>query len=140
MKRLWALAACSFILAACSEQLSTTNNHTYALFAEDIITKNANGIDNIERFYAFYDNVEIEKRDQVRIIEHTIEGAPIYVDVAYADDKIALTVDSTEDPYTAEDLLKTSCRQLNAVEVGSRTDYLLNDCEDNESYILFSDY
>lgn len=140
MKRYFILAICAVLLGACAGQQSNINGTTYEIFAEDIIKKNTDKIDNIERFFAFYNNVENEKRDQVRIIQHTIEGAPIYYDVVYVNDKFELTIDSSKDAYAAEDMLKTTCKALNAVEVENRTDYLLNDCKGEEGYIILSDY
>ncbi len=140
MKRLILLVAGTILLGACSGQQSNSNGTTYEFFPEDIILKNKEHIDNIERFIAFYKNAENDKRDQVRIVQQTIEGAPIYYDVVYADDKFELTIDSTKDAYAAEDLLKTTCKALNAVEVEHRTDYLLNECKGEEGYIILSDY
>lgn len=140
MKNNIILVICAVFLGACSGQDTTISAATYEIFPEDIIIKNTDGIDNIERFFAFYENVDNEKRDQVRIIQHTIEGAPVYYDVVYANKKFEITIDSTKDAYATEDMLKTTCKALNAVEVEHRTDYLLNDCKGQDSFIIFSDY
>ncbi|WP_042475440.1 DUF4362 domain-containing protein [Bacillus ndiopicus] len=140
MKRLMLIVTGSFMLSGCVAQQAVIPTNTYDFFAEDIVSKTRNGIDNIERFYAFFENVQSGKRDQVRIVEHTIEGDPIYVDVRHNNEQINLEIDNSEDAYSNGEVVSTTCNQLNAIEVGSRTDYYVSECSDDEQYIIFSDY
>lgn len=140
MKKLLLVVACSWVLAGCVTQQVAVPHSTYHFFAEDIVSKTRKGIDNVERFYAFFDNVENGKRDQVRIVEQTVEGKPIYVDVRHHDHQIDLKIDYSKDTYSDEKMIATTCNQLNAIEVESRTDYYVSDCSDEEQYIIFSDY
>ncbi|WP_107838138.1 DUF4362 domain-containing protein [Metasolibacillus meyeri] len=140
MKRLMFTVVCSCMLAGCVTQQVAIPNNTYDFFAEDIVSKTRKGIDNVERFYAFFNNVENGKRDQVRIVEQTIEGKPIYVDVRYSNSKIDLKMDRSNDTYSDKKIVTTTCNQLNAIEVERRTDYYVSDCSDKEQHIIFSDY
>ncbi|KYG91780.1 DUF4362 domain-containing protein [Metasolibacillus sp. FSL H7-0170] len=140
MKWLVFVVACSCVLVGCAAQQGVISNSGYDFFAEDVVSKTRNGIDNIERFYAFFANVQSGEYDQVRIVEHTIEGDPIYVDVRHSNDEINVKIDYSEDTYGNGEVIKATCNQLNAIEVGSRTDYYVSDCSDDEQYIIFSDY
>lgn len=142
VKRFVVISLCSCFLSGCLAKgvVTPTPHELPSFFPEDIVTKRAETIENMERFQAFYSNIQAAQKDQVRIIQYTTEGEPIYTDVVYEGQTFHVKIDDSQDTYSDKKVINTTCKELNAIEVESRTDYFVNQCENNERYVIFSDY
>ena len=57
---------------------------------------------NLQRFDAFLAVTESGGDDAVRLVDSSVEGAPIYTDISYTEGKYVVFVDRSEDAHAAE--------------------------------------
>lgn len=70
-------------------------------------------LEGFEHWERFYTNYTIGTPDQVRITMYSIEGAPIFYELAYdGDHTITYTYDDTMDPSGSHERVSTSCRSI----------------------------
>ncbi len=80
-------------------------DYDFAQMVEDdcYIVTNSGVVYNLKNLNNFIKNVENNVRDQVRIIQYTIEGQPIIKDLEYTQDKFILKNDYRRDGFSANE-------------------------------------
>jgi hypothetical protein len=87
-------------------------------------------IENIERLDIFVDNVQNGKKDMVRLVRYTIEGDPIFHDLAYNGSKLTFTRDTSKDKFGQGEVTSNDCKSIQRLESDTETKYLLEGCSD----------
>ncbi|OOE12670.1 DUF4362 domain-containing protein [Fictibacillus arsenicus] len=137
MKR-WIMVIASLVcLAACSQdtepQTDKAENHV------DEVVIGHNAIENADRFQAFSKRVSQKQKDEIRIMQRTIEGDPIYQDVRFDGKKYEYTHDNREDAYGSKEVTKDSCKDFRVIETNTETTAFLEKCENRiDSITLFT--
>lgn len=91
---------------------------------------------------SFAANVESRKSDKIRIVNYTIEGDPIIMDLKYSDNIIKIKINNFRDKHGSHRLIhtKATCKEL--VKKGdAATEYWLDDCNhniDEQGYLLLT--
>lgn len=87
-------------------------DYDFAQMIEDdcYIVTNSGVVYNLKNLNNFMKNVENNVKDQVRIIQYTIEGQPIITDLEYTKDKFILRHDSRRDGFSSNEdrIIKTT--------------------------------
>ncbi|KRE93336.1 hypothetical protein ASG89_07510 [Paenibacillus sp. Soil766] len=121
--------------------LSSCSNEKYdvdkATAKGDVI--NIHGrIINVDRFNQFLKNVEGQTKSQIRITQMTIEGDPIYYDLAYNEDKLSYTYNNKADKHGDGKRLRTECTRMSSAKVERGISYSLDGCKDDSIGQTFS--
>lgn len=103
---------------------------------EVIESSNSGEVKNIDRFYAFLENINEKESDHIQIIQFTTEGDPIYQDIQFDGTEFTSTVDNSRDEYGSGGIRETVCTELEIEESDERIDYLLKGCENQEEELL----
>ncbi|WEK55896.1 MAG: DUF4362 domain-containing protein [Candidatus Cohnella colombiensis] len=83
------------------------------------------GLENIERFYQL---AKEHKTTEIRVIQYTIEGDPIYYDMISDGSSVNLVIDNSEDAFGSPNIQKFNCSMLEKEETTTFTDYQLSEC------------
>ncbi|QWU47673.1 MULTISPECIES: DUF4362 domain-containing protein [Bacillus] len=112
-----------FNLVACSQSSSTVDEK------DDIIAKRT-GISNLYKFEKFVLNVEQGKVDEIRIVNYTHEGDPIFQTLEHSGKEIRHILDNRRDEFAGDNkgVQSDSCKRIvkEVREVDIR--YRLIDC------------
>lgn len=111
------------VLAACNSEY----DYETAINNGDVVDLHGN-TKNIERLETFRHNIELDKKDEVRITRFTIEGDPIFYDLQYNSRDIKLTYDNSRDNYGTKNIRSTNCKSLNKSKNDSRIVYKFEGC------------
>jgi Domain of unknown function (DUF4362) len=128
----------SFILAGCEEEEQTHVEEVKKIEPPDYIQDAGDVVDmhgditNLEKFYTFVKHVEQGKKDKIRIVSYTTEGAPMLHDLEFNGTTIHSTYDSTRDGFGYGSIEEATCRGIAEVNTEGRTDYILEDCNQEE--------
>ncbi|MGI2326711.1 DUF4362 domain-containing protein [Planococcus sp. YIM B11945] len=139
MKRM-VLFSCLILMGCHGEALSGTHQNGGALSIEaaDTIESPVSGeIKNLERFQRFLTNFNQKESDRIQLIHYTVEGDPIFQELAYDGDVIKTTIDSSEDAYGSGEIWSTVCGEVKEKKTTKGSEYVLRDCEDLEENLLF---
>ncbi len=124
-KRTSFICLCLFLfsLVACSPSNTTINKKN------DAIVKGTR-ISNLDKFEQFVWNVEQGKVDEIRIVQYTDEGDPVFQTLEHSGKDILYVLDSRQDKFAGEDkrLYKDSCKRIVKEQRESQTAYRLIDC------------
>ncbi|EKN69803.1 hypothetical protein BABA_08426 [Neobacillus bataviensis LMG 21833] len=96
------------------------------------------GLENIERLDLFVKNTQNGKKDKVRLTQYTIEGDPIFQDLEYDGDKVAIKIDSTKDKFGGGEVRSYVCKGIQKQESNTETKYLLEECPDISDLVTIS--
>ncbi|PQZ56730.1 MULTISPECIES: DUF4362 domain-containing protein [Bacillus] len=112
-----------FSLVACSQSSSTVDEK------DDIVAKRT-GISNLYKFEKFVLNVEQGKVDEIRIVNYTHEGDPIFQTLEHSGKEIRHILDNRRDEFAGDNkgVQSDSCKRIvkEVREVDIR--YRLIDC------------
>lgn len=86
------------------------------------------GLKNFQRLDQFVKHVQNNKKDKVRLIRYTIEGDPIFHDLAYDGSNLKFTLDTTEDKFGQGEVTTTTCESIQKQEAETETKYMLTGC------------
>lgn len=111
-------AALLIILGGCQEKMQSA----------DTVVERHDELENEKRFTEFLANVQQGKVDQIRITSYTIEGAPIYRDLASDGNEIKLRIDTSKDNFGSGEIIEMVCTKIEEHEYTERIDYLLTNC------------
>ncbi|MNG10477.1 hypothetical protein D3C84_939480 [compost metagenome] len=95
-------------------------------------------ITNLDRFKSFLKNVDNHVESELRIMQMTIEGDPIYYDFDYKKEKIYYAYDNRADQHGSKKKLKTECTRVISEKVERGVSYTLDGCKDTEIGRTFS--
>ncbi|ETI70757.1 DUF4362 domain-containing protein [Neobacillus vireti] len=87
-------------------------------------------MENIERLNLFVDNAQTGKDDKIRLTRYTIEGDPIFHDLAYHDSKLTVKIDTTEDKFGQGEISTYVCKGIRKHESETETKFILEECPD----------
>ncbi|MGG2108819.1 DUF4362 domain-containing protein [Lysinibacillus pakistanensis] len=87
----------------------------YPQLLEDINDKQGE-IENKERFEKFYNNVQQNKTDRIRLVRYTHEGNLVFYYLEYQNEIIDLTIDTRSNIYEQKSLIQTNCNSLKKVQ------------------------
>lgn len=128
----------SFMLAGCEaeEQIQTEEGNSlkppdYIQDPGDVVDMHGD-ITNLEKFYTFVEHVEQGKKDKIRIVSYTTEGAPMLHDLEFNGTTIRSIYDSTRDSFGYGSIEEATCQGIAEVNTDGRTDYILEDCNQEE--------
>lgn len=62
-------------------------------------------------------------------MQYTVEGAPIFEDLQFEQDKLKVVYDTTEDDFGPREITTIACSQLERTEKDTLLKYTLNGCE-----------
>ena len=136
MKKLMIIALILFIGSGCQKDEQTlpkeiTELPEYIQDPSDIVDMHGD-IRNLEKFYEFIDHVEQGKKDVIRIVNYTEEGAPMLHDLKFVGKVIQSTYDSIRDGYGPGSIEEASCSGIAVMKTDKRTDYTLEECSNQE--------
>lgn len=95
-------------------------------------------VENIERLNQFVENVQHQEKDQVRLTRYTIEGDPIFLDLAYDGSELKVTYDSTEDKFGSGEIETFICKSIQKQEANTETKYILEECPQLGEFLTIS--
>jgi hypothetical protein len=134
-KALFFTVITAFIIIGCQSEPKKNNpaenQGTISVFQpspEDIVNMHGD-IENLERFFAFLENVNAGKKDEIRVVSYTEEGAPMLHDLEYDGEVLHSTTDTRRDGYGSGKIDSTTCKKIEVTEKTERTDYDLSGCE-----------
>lgn len=135
----WIMAIASLVcLAACSQDTRPPTDKAEKDHADQVVIGH-NSIENADRFLAFLKRVSHQQKDEIRIMQRTIEGDPIYQNVRFDGKKYKYTHDSREDAYESKEVTKDTCKNFRVIETNTETTALLEKCENRiDSITLFT--
>lgn len=110
----------------------------YPQLLEDINDKQGE-IENKERFEKFYNNVQQNKTDRIRLVRYTHEGNLVFYYLEYQNEIIDLTIDTRSNIYEQKSLIQTNCNSLKKVQTTISEKYSLEGCDqpiDNNLLII----
>ncbi|MGG2110598.1 DUF4362 domain-containing protein [Lysinibacillus pakistanensis] len=110
----------------------------YPQLLEDINDKQGE-IENKERFEKFYNNVQQNKTDHIRLVRYTHEGNLVFYYLEYQNEIIDLTIDTRSNIYEQKSLIQTNCNSLKKVQTTISEKYSLEGCDqpiDNNLLII----
>lgn len=128
----------SLMLTGCEEEKQTqfeeSNNSKppdYIQDPEDVVDMHGE-ITNLEKFYTFMKHVEQGKKNNIRVVSYTTEGAPMLHDLEFNGTTVHSIYDSTRDGFGYGSIEETTCKGIAEVNTDGRTDYVLEDCSNQE--------
>jgi hypothetical protein len=128
----------SLMLAGCEEEKQTHFEESNNIKPPDYIQDPGDVVDmhgditNLEKFYTFVKHVEQGKKDKIRVVSYTTEGAPMLHDLEFNGTSIHSINDSTRDGFGYGRIEETTCKGITEVKTHGRTDYILEDCSNPE--------
>lgn len=139
MKLLLKTAICLLLVAtACDKTIihpspsqraaSAKYNADYARQHGDVVDLHGQ-MSNIEKLDDFVANVQLGVKSAIRITRYTIEGDPIFYDLAFDENKIQYKFDNSMDTFGAAQKRKLTCRSFTTKDAGERIHYTLSGCE-----------
>ncbi|WP_078549201.1 DUF4362 domain-containing protein [Litchfieldia alkalitelluris] len=138
-KILFFTAILLFIFSGCqSNELSQGNESPsitkqnnipeYVQSPEDVVNMHGD-ITNIDKFFAFIENVKQGFEDKIRVVTYTEEGDPMLHDLKYDGEVIQSTTDTRRDTFGSGNINTAICRSIDIKENEERTDYDLTGCD-----------
>ena len=125
-------------LIGCQEENTNviqTELPEYSPSDADIVVRGS--VQNLNRFEEFLSKIDEETEDSIRIVTYTEEGDPILHDLTYDGNVILSTTDTRRDHFGIGSLASTSCKSITQVKRTSRTDYILEGCQnDHDKTVL----
>jgi Domain of unknown function (DUF4362) len=139
MLKRWIMAIASLVcLAACSQDTGPQTDRAEKEHADEVVIGH-NAIENADRFQAFSKRVSQQQKDEIRIMQRTIEGDPIYQNVRFNGKEYEYTHDSREDAYGSKEVTRDTCGDFRVIETNTETTALLEKCENRiDSITLFT--
>lgn len=116
-------------LAACSQEEPQQTKKADKVNSGEIIISYS-GIENADRFHEFTKRIAKHEKDEIRIMQRTIEGDPIYQNVRFDGQDYQYTHDNREDAYGTKEVTKDKCKDFRVIETNTETTALLEKCED----------
>ncbi|MBP1989348.1 DUF4362 domain-containing protein [Paenibacillus eucommiae] len=119
-----------FLILLCSALLTSCNSvydYETAIKNGDIVDLHGN-MNNMERLDTFKTNMNLQKKDKVRITRFTIEGDPIFYNLAYNGTDIKLTYDNSKDKHGKKRIRSTNCKSLFIGKSDAGEAYKLEGC------------
>lgn len=110
----------------------------YIQLLEDIVDKQGE-LENKERFETFYNNVQQNKTDSIRLVRYTYEGNLVFYYLEYENEIIYLTIDTQSNNYEQKNLIQTNCDSLKKIQTNMNVKYSLEGCDqpiDNNILII----
>ncbi|WP_246320096.1 DUF4362 domain-containing protein [Paenibacillus qinlingensis] len=126
MKRSIVLLGSVLLLSACADEKYDVDKATARGEVINIHGRIING----DRFDQFLKNMEGHVESQIRVTQMTIEGDPVYYDLASNKDKISYVFNNKEDKHGDGKRLKTECTGISSAKVESGISYTLEGCLD----------
>lgn len=96
--------------------------------SDDIVNTHGD-VENLERFFAFMENVNAGKKDEIRVVSYTEEGDPMLHDLEFDGERLHSTTDTRRDKYGSGKIDSTTCKKIEVTENAERKDYYLSSCE-----------
>jgi Domain of unknown function (DUF4362) len=139
MLKKWIVAIASLVcLTACSQDTGPQTDKAEKDRADEVVIGH-NAIENADRFHAFSKRVSQKQKDEIRIMQRTIEGDPIYQHVRFDGKEFEYTHDSREDAYGSKEVTRDTCGNFRVIETNTETTALLEKCENRiDSITLFT--
>lgn len=129
-KWVWILGAILFILTGCqeSDQAAQPTDEDDSELNADVVDVHGGitGLDNMENYFQ---QVEKQKKGDLRVVSYTIEGDPILTDLAYDGKQINVKYDYTRDQYGSGEVDTFHCEKLKREENSTNLSYYLTDCD-----------
>lgn len=118
-------------IGGCQQDQADTediSNHSKMKPAVNEVKEIHGMVENIERLDQFVESVQHKEKDQVRLTRYTIEGDPIFHDLAYDGSDLKVTYDSTEDQFGPGEIETFVCENIQKQESNTETKYILEAC------------
>ncbi|WML57706.1 DUF4362 domain-containing protein [Neobacillus sp. PS2-9] len=129
-KALWlGLITIVFVLLSACQREEQTTSKPHKPTANEVVEVHGR-LENIKRLDLYVKNMNSGKKDKVRLIRYTIEGDPIYYDLAYDGSKFTIKRDTTEDKYGGGEVITYSCKSIQTLESNTSTKYMVEECPD----------
>lgn len=129
------------VIAGCQQDQANTDDVTNHIKMKPVVNevKEIHGmVENIERLDLFVKNVQHQKKDQVRLTRYTIEGDPIFHDLAYDGSDLKVTYDSTEDKFGSGEVKIYVCKSIQKQESKTETKFILEECPGLGEFLTIS--
>ncbi|KAB8139343.1 DUF4362 domain-containing protein [Gracilibacillus oryzae] len=108
---------------------------------DDIILQQDQKMNLIE-LETFRQAVQNGKEEQIRMVQYTTEGDPVFMNINYVNKQIEVVIDSSEDQYGSEEnaIRHITCSQLEYFLTESQTvSFEIVNCNNSESTLLVAD-
>src|SRR5690606_20436344 len=93
-------------------------------------------IRNLGRWQAFNENVRTGQPDAVQVVQYTVEGAPIFSQLAFNNGRIRHRYDNRMDPYGSPMQRFEFCGSIEEQDIDHGKRYTLDDCESPSHFQL----
>jgi len=103
------------------------NPPPYIKTLDDIIDTNGK-LENKERFDEFFNSVQQERDDSIRVVKYTTEGDPIIYGYEFENEVINVTIDTRRDGYGQGKIIHKTCTSIIVNEDKEKTSYELDGC------------
>jgi Domain of unknown function (DUF4362) len=129
MLKRWIMVIASLVcLAACFQDTGPQTDKVEKDHVDEVVIGH-NSIENADRFHTFSKRVSQKQKDEIRIMQRTIEGDPIYQNVRFNGKKYEYTHDSRKDAYGSKEVTTDTCKYFRVIETNTETKALLEKCE-----------
>ncbi|WP_152393655.1 DUF4362 domain-containing protein [Paenibacillus guangzhouensis] len=129
MRRIFVLVSFVVLIInlGCSDAYSMNGQQVrYAIDErEDVLNYHGIVIENRDKLDAFVDR----DRNAVRVVQYTIEGDPIFLDLAHKGSLIEMRHDNSKDQYGTPAVTTTTCSRMERKETATALTYTLEECD-----------
>ncbi|MEK5448900.1 DUF4362 domain-containing protein [Paenibacillus sp. FSL R7-0331] len=120
----WLLAA--MVLAGCFLTENAKGKLSHKINEQqDVVYYNGTDLLNLNKLDEFLER----KAGSQRIIQYTIEGDPLFMELRYEGDKLSIIYDNTEDAFGSKEISRYTCSALERKEGSTELKYTLTGCE-----------
>ncbi|TCP54496.1 uncharacterized protein DUF4362 [Tumebacillus sp. BK434] len=82
-----------------------------------------------QRFLQFAEHLAQGQEDAIRLVQHSAEGDPVYLDLHFTNGELGVKVDTTADSFGSGRVFKVSCSpELIKTDFGSYYEYRIGFC------------
>ncbi|QAS52589.1 DUF4362 domain-containing protein [Halobacillus litoralis] len=112
----WLLFLFLAVLAGCA------SNSPEKVVETDAVPDRHEEVTNVDKLDAFMDDVEKGVSSEVRVVQRTTEGAPLYTTLNYDGNNISYERDTRRDRYAAGEITNRTCESIRK----EKDTYLMN--------------
>lgn len=121
----------SFLLLGCQTEKESIETFAkmpdYKSSTDDIVSMHGE-IQNLDRFNSFIVHVQQGRKDTIRVVSYTEEGAPILHDLEYDGQVIHSILDTRRDGFGAGMIEERKCKSVNIEKGKKQSNYTLTGC------------
>ncbi|WP_019424379.1 DUF4362 domain-containing protein [Paenibacillus sp. OSY-SE] len=87
-------------------------------------------LSNLDIWEKFVTNVKVGVKDEIQVVQYTIEGGPIFDNLSFDGETIRHMYDNTHDQYGTPTKRLEFCKSIDEIKTDRGTEYKLSSCGD----------